>query len=157
SGGLDAAEAERLARQAERLGHRVPSRAWVVLMEPDDSRSEAEMAARGFRDRLDSARGDLVRARAPGGLTVVRSASAVIIAPEEAIADLEAAEALGGLVMNTVAPLLKPGSASIGIGNLAQSVAELAPSHLEAPQALRPSKRAGAQARRIQQRQPGPF
>src|SRR5207245_1258226 len=80
-------------RQAERLGHRLPSRAWVVVMEPDDARSESEMAARGLRDRLDSALADLVRGRAPGGLTLVRSASAVIIAPEEAVADLQAAEA----------------------------------------------------------------
>src|SRR5205823_13536543 len=103
SGGLDAGEAERLARQAERLGHRLPSRAWVVVMEPDDDRSESEMAARGLQDRLDSALADLVRGRAPGGLTLVRSASAVIIAPEEAVADLQAAEAIGELVMSTVA------------------------------------------------------
>src|ERR1700704_558028 len=51
-GGLDDAEAERLARQAERLGHRLPGRAWVVVLEPDDAASEAEMAARGRQDRI---------------------------------------------------------------------------------------------------------
>jgi sugar diacid utilization regulator/putative methionine-R-sulfoxide reductase with GAF domain len=157
SGGLDAAEAERLARQAERLGHRLPSRAWVVVMEPDDARSEAEMAARGFQDRLDSALADLVRRRAPGGLTLVRSASAVMIAPEDAVADLSVAEALGEALMTTVGPLMKPGSVSVGIGNLAQSVAELARSHLEARQALRLSKRAGARARVISYRSLGAF
>jgi DNA-binding PucR family transcriptional regulator/putative methionine-R-sulfoxide reductase with GAF domain len=157
SGGLDAEEAERLARQAERLGHRLPNRAWVVVMEPDDARSEAEMAARGFQDRLDDALADLVRRRAPGGLTVVRSASAVMIAPEEAVADLSVAEALGEALMTTVGPLMKPGSVSIGIGNLAQSVAELARSHLEARQALRLSKRAGARARVTSYRSLGAF
>jgi sugar diacid utilization regulator len=157
SGGLDVAEAERLARQAERLGHRLPNRAWVIVMEPDDARSEAEMAARGFQDRLDGALGDLVRRRAPGGLTLVRSASAVMIAPEEAVADLSVAESLGEALMTTVGPLIKPGSVSIGIGNLAQSVAELARSHLEARQALRLSKRAGALARVTSYRSLGAF
>ena len=115
------------------------------------------MAARGFQDRLDSSLADLVRRRAPGGLTLVRSASAVMIAPEEAVADLETAEALAEQIMATVQPLLKPGSVSVGIGNLAQSVAELARSHLEARQALRLSKRAGARARLTSYRSLGAF
>jgi purine catabolism regulator len=52
---------------------------------------------------------------------------------------------------------LKPGSVSVGIGNLAQSVAELARSHLEARQALRLSKRAGARARVTSYRSLGAF
>jgi purine catabolism regulator len=59
--------------------------------------------------------------------------------------------------MTTVGPLIKPGSVSIGIGNLAQSVAELARSHLEARQALRLSKRAGALARVTSYRSLGAF
>jgi sugar diacid utilization regulator/putative methionine-R-sulfoxide reductase with GAF domain len=157
SGGLDSAEAERLARQAERLGHRLPSRAWVIVLEPDDDRSDAGMAAGGLQDRLDAALSELVRRRIVGALTLVRSASAVIIAPEESVADLAAAESVAGVVLSTVGPLLKPGTASIGIGNLAGSVAELARSHIEARQALRLSKRAGAQGRVTSYRSLGAF
>src|SRR5205814_3608904 len=62
-----------------------------------------------------------------------------------------------GAVRAAVGPLLRPGTVSIGIGNLAQSVAELARSHLEARQALRLSKRAGAHARVISYRSLGAF
>src|SRR5882672_4386699 len=59
AGGLEADEAERVARQAERLGHRLPQRAWVVVLEPDDDDTEAALAGR--QDRLDSALSGLVR------------------------------------------------------------------------------------------------
>src|SRR5438094_5735738 len=55
AGGLEADEAERIARQAERLGHRLPQKAWVVVLEPDDDKTEAALAARGRQDRLDAA------------------------------------------------------------------------------------------------------
>src|SRR5207244_11765424 len=35
AGGLESDEAERIARQAERLGHRLPLRAWAVVLEAD--------------------------------------------------------------------------------------------------------------------------
>jgi DNA-binding PucR family transcriptional regulator/putative methionine-R-sulfoxide reductase with GAF domain len=157
AGGLDAEEAERLARQAERLGHRLPHHAWVVVLEPDDPRSEAEMATRVRQDRLDAALSDLVRRRVPGALTVVRSASAVVIVPEEAIADLAAAERLAATLVTATAPVLRPATASVGIGNLAKSVVELARSHVEARQALRLSRRAGARARVTSYRSLGAF
>jgi GAF domain-containing protein len=72
AGGLDAEEAERLARQAERLGHRLPHRAWAIVLEPDDAESEAEMAGGARLDRLDRVLSDLVRRQLPGALTVVR-------------------------------------------------------------------------------------
>lgn len=156
-GGLDSDEAERLARQAERLGHRLPSRAWVIVLEPDDDRSEAEMAARGRQDRLDLTLADLVRRRAPGALTLVRSTSAVIVAPEEAAPDLAAAEALAASLWESFGALLRPGTASVGIGNLAGSVAELARSHQEARQALRLSRRAGGRGRVTSYRALGAF
>src|SRR3984893_8069756 len=99
AGGLDGDEAERVARQAERLGHRLPHRAWVVVLEPDDDETEAEMATRVRQDRLDAVLSDLVRRRVPGALTVVRSSSAVVIVPEEAAADLAAAERLSGVLL----------------------------------------------------------
>src|SRR5205814_8419742 len=71
AGGLDAEEAERLARQAERLGHRLPHPAWAIVLEPDDAASEAEMASRRRQDRLDLILADLVRRQIPGALTVV--------------------------------------------------------------------------------------
>src|SRR5438128_3788878 len=137
AGGLDAEEAERLARQAERLGHRLPHRAWVVVLEPDDEQSEAEMASRGRQDRLDIALAELVRQRISGGLTVVRSASAVLLVPAEAAPDLAAVEKLSGTVLATVGAVLRPATASVGIGNLAGSVNALARWHVEARQALR--------------------
>jgi DNA-binding PucR family transcriptional regulator/putative methionine-R-sulfoxide reductase with GAF domain len=157
AGGLDAEEAERLARQAERLGHRLPHHAWVMVLEPDDPRSEAEMATRVRQDRLDAMLTDLVRRRVPGALTVVRSASAVVIVPEEAAAELAAAERLSSVLLTAATPVLRPATASVGIGNLAKSVAELARSHVEARQALRLSRRAGARTRVTSYRSLGAF
>jgi len=157
AGGLDLEEAERLARQAERLGHRLPHHAWVIVLEPDDDRSESEMASRGRQDRLDTVLGDVVRRQVPGGLTVVRSASAVVLVPEESASDLAAAERLGGLLLTAGTPILRPGTLSVGIGNLAASVAELARSHVEARQALRLSRRTGARGRVTSYRSLGAF
>ena len=157
AGGLDDAEAERLARQAERLGHRLPSRAWVIVVEPDDSRSEGEMAARGRQDRIHAALVDLARRRMGGALTLTRSSSAVVLVPEEAAPDLGAVERLAEQVHDAIVPLLRPGSASVGIGNLAESVAELARSHHEARQALRLGRRAGMRARVTSYRALGAF
>src|SRR5215831_3366256 len=157
AGGLDAEEAERLARQAERLGHRLPHRAWTLVLEPDDESSEAEMASAGRQDRLDIVLGELVGRQVPGALTVVRSASAVVLVPEEAAPDLGGAERLASLLMAVAEPVLRPATASVGIGNLAKSVAELARSHVEARQALRLSRRAGAQARVTSYRSLGAF
>jgi len=96
AGGLEADEAERIARQAERLGHRLPHRAWVVVLEPDDDATEAGLAAPGRADRLDGALSGLIRSRMPGAITLVRSASAVFLIPDEVASDLAAAEKLAG-------------------------------------------------------------
>lgn len=157
AGGLDAEEAERLARQAERLGHRLPHRAWVVVLEPDDAAAEAEMASRGRQDRLDTALAELVRRRVPGALTVVRSASAVLLVPSEAAPELAAVERLGELLLAASAAVLRPATASVGVGNLAVSVSELARSHVEARQALRLSRRAGGRSRVTSYRSLGAF
>ena len=157
AGGLDAEEAERLARQAERLGHRLPHRAWALVLEPDDAVSEAEMATPGRQDRLDTVLGELVRRQVPGALTVVRSASAVVLVPEDAAPDLAGAERVASLLLEVAAPALRPATASVGIGNIARSVAELARSHLEARQALRLSRRAGTQSRVTSYRALGAF
>jgi sugar diacid utilization regulator len=157
SGGLEAEEAERLARQAERLGHRLPQRAWTVLLEPDTPESEQLMASRGRQDRLDAVLADLVRRRIPGGLMLVRSASAVVVMPEESVPDLAEAEELAGTVLAAAAPILRPGTASVGVGNLANSVAELARSHHEARQALRLTRRAGGRSRVSSYRSLGAF
>lgn len=156
-GGLDADEAERLARQAERLGHRLPHPAWVFVLEPDDDASEAQMASGGRLDRLDSALEDLVRRRMHGAVRLVRSSSAVLLVPHEAAPDLAAAEALANSVLTSAANVLRPGSVSVGVGNVAASVAELARSHLEARQALRLSRRIGARARVSSYRSLGAF
>src|SRR5256714_11894499 len=143
AGGLESDEAERIARQAERLGHRLPERAWVVVLEADDDKTEAALAARGQQDRLDGALTGLIRSRMLGALTLVRSASAVFLVPDELAADLSAVEKLAAQVLAAAVPVMKPGSASVGIGNLANGVGELARSHLEARQSLRLTRRAG--------------
>ncbi len=157
AGGLEAEEAERVARQAERLGHRLPQRAWVVVLEPDDDETEASLGSRGQQDRLDAALSGIIRSRLPGALTLVRSASAVLLVPDEVAADLAAIEKLGGQVLAAAAPAMKPGSASVGIGNLANGVGELARSHVEARQALRLTRRAGSRGRVASYRSLGAF
>jgi sugar diacid utilization regulator len=157
AGGLEGDEAERIARQAERLGHRLPQKAWVVVLEPDDDKTEAALAPRGQQDRLDAALSGLVRSRLPGALTLVRSASAVFLVPDELAADLAAVEKLAAQVLSAAAPVMKPGSASVGIGNLANGVGELARSHVEARQALRLTRRAGSRGRVASYRSLGAF
>jgi sugar diacid utilization regulator/putative methionine-R-sulfoxide reductase with GAF domain len=157
AGGLQPDEAERVARQAERLGHRLPQRAWVVVLEPDDDETELALAARGQQDRLDAALSDLVRSRLPGTLTLVRSASAVFLVPDEVAADLATVEKLAAQVLTAAAPVMKPGTASVGIGNLANGVSELARSHVEARQAVRLTRRAGGRGRVASYRALGAF
>src|SRR2546423_3323002 len=155
AGGLEGDEAERIARQAERLGHRLPHRAWVVVLEPDDDETEAAISARG--DRLDSALSGLIRSRMPDALALVRSASAVFLLPDEVAQDLAARGKLAGQILAAATPVMKPGTASVGIGNLANSVAELARSHVEARQALRLTRRAGGRGRVASYRSLGAF
>ncbi|HEV2954225.1 MAG TPA: GAF domain-containing protein [Candidatus Dormibacteraeota bacterium] len=157
AGGLDAVEAERVAKQAERLGHHLPHRAWVVVLEPDDPESETLMSSRGRQDRLDSSVADLVRRRLPGALALTRSASIVVLIPGEISADLAAAEKFAALLQSTVAPVLRPGTASAGVGNQAESVSELPRSHMEARQALRLSRRTGTKGKVISYRSLGAF
>ena len=157
AGGLEADEAERIARQAERLGHRLPHQAWVVVLEPDDDKTEAALAARGQQDRLDAALTGLIRSRLPGALTLVRSASAVFLVPDELAADLATVEKLAAQVLAAAGPVMKPGTASVGIGNLAHGVSELARSHVEARQALRLTRRAGGHGRVASYRSLGAF
>ncbi|MEO8745745.1 MAG: GAF domain-containing protein [Candidatus Dormiibacterota bacterium] len=157
AGGLDADEAERVARQAERLGHRLPQRAWVVVLEPDDDATESALAARDQQDRLDSALAGVIRSRMPGALTLVRSASAVFLVPDEVAPDLATVEKLAAQVLSAAALVMKPGTASVGIGNLANGVSELARSHVEARQALRLTRRAGGRGRVASYRSLGAF
>jgi sugar diacid utilization regulator/putative methionine-R-sulfoxide reductase with GAF domain len=157
AGGLEADEAERLARQAERLGHRLPQRAWVVTLEPDDDKTEATLTARGHQDRLDAALSGLIRSRLPGALTLVRSSSAVFMVTDEVASDLAAVEKLAAQILAAAAPAMKPGTASVGIGNLANGVSELARSHIEARQALRLTRRAGGRSKVASYRSLGAF
>ena len=157
AGGLEADEAERVARQAERLGHRLPQRAWVMVLEPDDDDTESALGAPGHQDRLDDAMSGLIRSRLPGALTLVRSASAVFLVPDEVAPDLATVEKLAGQVLAAGAPVMKPGTCSVGIGNLANGVSELARSHVEARQALRLTRRAGGRGRVASYRSLGAF
>ena len=155
-GGLGEGEAERLARQAERLGHRLPARAWVVVLELDELGADVALV-RGAQDRLDAALVDFGARRMPGSLVVTRPTSAVILVPEDAAPDLAAAERLAGEALSVAAPVLRPRTASAGVGNLARAVTELPRSHQEARQALRLARRAGGRERVTSYRALGAF
>lgn len=158
SGGLEDGEAERLAGQAERLGHRLPHPAWVVVVEPDGAHGEGgDLASSARQERLDAALTDLLRRRAPGSFMLVRSASAIVLAPEGAVPDLAAAERLADQLQSAAAAVVRPGTVSVGIGNLARSVGQLARSHHEARQALRLARRAGGLAQVTSYRSLGAF
>ena len=157
AGGLETIEAERLARQAERLGHRLPAKAWVLVLEPDDDTTEVALSAPGRQDRLEGSLSGLVRSRMQGALTLVRSASAVFLIPDDIAPDLAAAEKLAAQILAGATPVMKPGTASVGVGNIANSVAELARSHIEARQALRLTRRAGGHGRVASYRSLGAF
>src|SRR2546423_370938 len=75
----------------------------------------------------------------------------------ELASDLASVERLGSQILAAAAPVMKPGSASVGIGNLANGVAELARSHVEARQALRLTRRAGSRAHVASYRSLGAF
>lgn len=155
AGGLDAEEAERLAHQAERLGHRLPNRAWVLVLETDEMGEEP--GGRSHEDRLEEVLSELVRRRTPAAMTVVRSSSAVVLLPEEVARELGAVERLAEAMRSSAASALRPLTVSVGIGNLATSVFDLARSHLEARQALRLARRAGARSQVTSYRSLGAF
>ncbi len=157
SGGLDEEESQRLAQQAERLGHRLPHPAWVLVLEPDEADTGTDLGSRARQDRLDAALSDLLRRRIPGAFMLVRSASVVVLAPEDAVSDLASAERLAGQIQAAAAAVLRPATASVGIGNVATSVAELARSHQEARQAIRLARRAGGRAQLTSYRSLGAF
>ena len=129
----------------------------MVVLEADDDKTGAALSARGQQDRLDGALHGLIRSRLPGALTLVRPSSAVFLVPDELAADLAAVEKLAAQVLAAAVPVMKPGSASVGIGNLANGVGELARSHLEARQSLRLTRRAGGRGRVASYRSLGAF
>ncbi|MBJ7601765.1 MAG: GAF domain-containing protein [Candidatus Dormibacteraeota bacterium] len=157
AGGLAEDEMERLAAQAERLGHRLPHSAWVIVIEPDDQAVDSGRNDPARQDRLDAALGEVLKRRLVGGLAMVRSTGAVVLAPGEQTPDLLAAEKLAEHLRAAAAPVLKPVTASAGVGNLARSVSELARSHVEARQALRLTRRAGARSQVTTYRSLGAF
>lgn len=157
AGGLEEDEAERLARQAERLGHRLPDRAWVLVLEVDDPSAETAVASPNRHERLEEVVRDLVRRRMPSALVVIRSSSAVVLVPEEAAQTLAAAEQFAEALRAATSPALRPVTVSVGVGNLAANVVELSRSHVEARQALRLARRAGGRAQVTSYRSLGAF
>src|SRR5947207_8553 len=112
---------------------------------------------RAGADVLGLLAGGLIRSRMPDALALVRTASAVFLVPDEVAPDLAACEKLAGQILAAATPVMKPGTASVGIGNVANSVAELARSHVEARQALRLTRRAGGRGRVASYRSLGAF
>src|SRR5258708_9325343 len=76
---------------------------------------------------------------------------------DEAASDLAAVEKLAAQILAAAAPAMKPGTASVGIGNLANGVSELARSRIEARQALRRTRRAGGRSKVASYRSLGAF
>jgi len=150
---LDATEATRLARQAERLGHRLPAHAWVLALEPDRDIDEESADT----DSVDALLSQLVKKQAPDALVVARTASAVVILPESSAPNLARAEELAHDIQVALARSFRPATISAGIGSLANSVEELSRSYSEARQALRLLRRAGGRERVTSYRSLGAF
>lgn len=162
--GLGADEARRLATQAERLGHRVSGRSWVVVIEPDGGGASAALESRSSQDRLHALVSDLTVRRFPGSLVVTRPASFVLLVPvaEEgegapSPAELRSLESFGDMVLKTISRVVRNGTFSLGIGNATQEVHDLPRAHDEARQSLRLSRRGGAVGRVSSYRNLGAF
>ncbi|HEY6537773.1 MAG TPA: helix-turn-helix domain-containing protein [Candidatus Dormibacteraeota bacterium] len=142
--GQSTEDINRLAVRAERLGYRIPERAWVLVLEPDDDRSLAQFQTQPLHERLQRDLSELAQLRFPGSLVVARASYSVLlvpaIAPEPAPARLEE---FCRSVLDLAKGLERRTSFSVGLGNLACSALELARAHEEARQALRLSRRAG--------------
>jgi sugar diacid utilization regulator/putative methionine-R-sulfoxide reductase with GAF domain len=162
--GLEREESMRLAAQAERLGHRLSSRSWVMVVEPDDDAGAAALEALSMQDRLHRLVSDLCARRFPGSLVVTRSASLVLIVPmaapdDEAPAagELKALETFGELILQTIHRVVRGGNFSLGIGNVTAEIHELPRAHDEARQSLRLARRGGANRRVASYRNLGAF
>jgi purine catabolism regulator len=162
--GLEREESVRLAAQAERLGHRLSSRSWVLVVEPDDEAGAAALESISLQDRLHRLVSDLCTRRFPGSLVVTRSASLVLLVPvADSDADapdageLKSLEAFGDLILQTLHRVVRNGSFSLGIGNSTTDVHELPRAHDEARQSLRLARRGGATRRVASYRNLGAF
>ena len=163
--GLAADESQRLAAQAERLGHRISSRTWVVVIEPDDDAAGIALESRATQDRLHQMVTDLCGRRFPSSLVVTRPASVVLLLPvsEEAgegppsPAELKALESFGELILQTIHRVVRAGTFSLGIGNATQDVDELPRAADEARQSLRLARRGGASKQVASYRNLGAF
>jgi sugar diacid utilization regulator/putative methionine-R-sulfoxide reductase with GAF domain len=141
----------RLALRAERLGYRIPDRAWALVLEPDDERSLTLFQSQPLQDRLRRDLSELTQLRFPGSLTVIRATSSVILIAAQSPAGKNspteptpaALEEFSRSVVELAAGLGRRLSFSIGLGNLAASALELARAHEEARQALRLARRGG--------------
>ena len=162
--GLEREESMRLAAQAERLGHRLSSRSWVLVVEPDDDAGAAALEVLSIQDRLHRLVSDLCSRRFPGSLVVTRSASLVLIVPmaapeadAPAAGELKGLETFGDLILQTIHRVVRGGSFSLGIGNVTSEVHELPRAHDEARQSLRLARRGGAVRRVASYRNLGAF
>ncbi|MHB8507465.1 MAG: helix-turn-helix domain-containing protein [Candidatus Dormibacteria bacterium] len=154
--GLTAEEALRLAAQAERLGHRVAARTWVLVVEPDDDTAAAALESRGLQDRIHEVVNDLASRRFPGALVVTRPATLVILVPAEETG-LRALETFARSLLDTLQRATRDGSFSLGIGNITQEVHELPRGHDEARQSLRLARRGGNRSQVTSYRNLGAF
>jgi sugar diacid utilization regulator/putative methionine-R-sulfoxide reductase with GAF domain len=162
--GLEREESTRLAAQAERLGHRLSSRSWVLVVEPDDDTGSAALESLSMQDRLHRLVNDLCARRFPGSLVVTRSASLVLLVPlagpdadAPAAGELRNLETFGELILQTLHRVVRGGSFSLGIGNATGEVHELPRAHDEARQSLRLARRGGATRRVASYRNLGAF
>src|ERR1700737_3596997 len=162
--GLEREETTRLAAQAERLGHRLSNRSWVLVVEPDDEIGSGALESLAMQDRLHRLVSDLCARRFPGSLVVTRSASLVLILPlagpetdAPTGSELRNLETFGELILQTLHRVVRGGSFSLGIGNATGEVHELPRAHDEARQSLRLARRGGATRRVASYRNLGAF
>jgi sugar diacid utilization regulator/putative methionine-R-sulfoxide reductase with GAF domain len=150
--GQNPEDISRLALRAERLGYRIPDRAWVLVLQPDDERSMISFQTPPLQERLRRDLNELSQLHFPGALAVTRATSAVVLVPAQAAnprsgpsdpPTLEL-EQFARAALALAAGLGRKLSFSIGLGSLAASAGELARAHEEARQALRLARRGGS-------------
>lgn len=107
------ADAARLTEQAARLGYRLRSRMWVLVVEPDDTAAAAALGTRSTASRVVRAIAAVGEQSHPGTLVVERAGTLVMLVPDPA--PPEQIERLALAVLTTAGQLTAGSSFCCGV------------------------------------------